>query len=616
MLRLFFIALFAVAANAAGQKPNIVFILADDLGIDDLACYGRADHLTPHLDKLAAEGVRLITAYCAQPICSPTRAALMTGKTPARLHLTTYLPGRADAPSQMLLHPKIALQLPLEERTIAEMLKEGGYATACIGKWHLGDAGFGPEKQGFDVVFAGEATTTPSAEEGGKGEYGLTARAERFIEENKARPFFLHLAHNNPHVPLAARPELVAKHARAFNPIYAAMIETLDDSIGRLLAKLDQLGLREQTLVVFTSDNGGLHVLETPNTPATRNAPFRAGKGYLYEGGLRVPAIARWPGRITPGTVMADAMISTDWVPTLLEVAGLPIPKDLDGISLAGLFTRGEHLPGRALYWHFPHYTNQGSKPAGAVREGDWKCIEHYEDGRVELFNLADDKGETTDLSVREPKRAADLRGKLAAWRQSVGAQENTPNPRFDPALAKMIYDDMDTSRLAPSATVAELGEKLKTWRSLMNRALEPDAFNKAIGPVIILRAKDAEIHGTTLRYEPQPQKNTLGFWTRAADWASWKFDLAKAGFYEIEMLQGCSDGGSEVEVSIGERKLHMTVQSTGHFQNFIPVKIGTVMLPAGANALTVKPTLQRGAAIMDLRAVTLKPSVDASNKL
>jgi hypothetical protein len=197
-----------------------------------------------------------------------------------------------------------------------------------------------------------------------------------------------------------------------------------------------------------------------------------------------------------------------------------------------------------------------------------------------------------------------------------VGAQENTPNPRFDPALAKMIYADMDTSRLAPSATAAELGEKLKSWRSLMNRALEPDAVDKAIGPVIILRANDAEIHGATLRYEPQPQKNTLGFWTRAADWVSWKFDLAKAGFYEIEMLQGCSNGGSEVEVSIGEHKLQMTVPSTGHFQNFIPVKIGTIMLPAGSNVLTVKPTLQRGAAIMDLRAVTLKPSVDASNKL
>lgn len=597
-----------LVARAAEEKPNIVFILADDLGVNDLGCYGRKEHVTPHLDELATQGVRFTTAYCAQPICSPTRAALMTGKTPARLHLTTYLPGRPDAPSQMLLHPRIEEQLPLAEQTIAEMLRAAGYTTACIGKWHLGDGRYGPKEQGFDVVFAGTANTTPSSNEGGKGEYELTARAEQFMAENKDRPFFLYLAHNTPHVPLDAKRELIAKNSAAFNPLYAAMIETLDDCVGRVLAKLDVLGLREHTLVIFTSDNGGLHVLESANTPATHNTPFRAGKGYLYEGGLRIPLIVRWPGKTTAGRVEAAPVISTDWVPTLLDVAGVPLPANLDGVSLARLLAGAGDLPARPLFWHFPHYTNQGGRPGGAIREGEWKLIEHYETGRAELFDLSADASETTDLSMREPARAAELRGKLAAWRQSIGAQENTPNPHFDPDLARSIYEEIDTSRIPPAATAAMQRVKLTSWRALMDGALKTEAIERAIGPVIILRAKDAEIHGATLRYEPQPHKNTIGFWTKQDDWVSWGFDVVNAGTYEVEMLQGCSGGGSEVDVSVGERTLPMTVLQTGHFQNFVPVNIGKVTLPSGRHLLVVKPRNKRGAAVMDLRAVTLKP--------
>ncbi len=456
---------------AATDRPNIVVILADDLGINDLHCYGREEHQTPHLDRLAKDGIRFTAAYCAQPICSPSRAAIMTGKTPAQLHLTTFLPGRRDAASQLLLHPQIQQQLPLAETTIAEYLKAAGYATACIGKWHLGGAAFGPKEQGFDVVHAGKANTPPTATEGGKGEFDLTAAAEKFITENKDRPFFLYLPHNNPHVVLNAQPELIAKHKDAFNPIYAAMIETLDASVGRLLAKLDELELRQKTLVIFLSDNGGLHVPETPNTPATHNSPYRAGKGFVYEGGLRIPLIMRWPGVIAADQTSTTPVIQTDLVPTLLSVAGAKSETPFDGVDLSPMFA-GKKIPSRALYWHFPHYTNQGSKPAGAIRAGDWKLIEHYEDGQVELFNLAEDRSEATNLAAQEPQRAKELRALLSAWRKETGAQENTKNPTFDAAAHRVIYHDTDVSKLQPKQTAAETAVPLKGWRDAMDAAV------------------------------------------------------------------------------------------------------------------------------------------------
>ncbi|MCX7827453.1 MAG: sulfatase-like hydrolase/transferase, partial [Verrucomicrobiae bacterium] len=320
---------FSFAAEKA-DRPNILFILADDLGINDLHCYGRQEHPTPPLDRMAAAGTRFTSAYCAQPICSPSRAAIMTGKNPARLHLTTYLPGRPDCRSQKLRHPVIRQQLPLEEKTIAEHLKEAGYATACLGKWHLGGKGFLPTDQGFDFYHPGQANTQPSETEGGKGEYDLTAQAEKFIEENRARPFFVYLAHNSPHIPYAAKAKLVEKNRQALEPVYAAVIETLDDTVGRLLAKLDALGLARKTIVIFTSDNGGLHVPEGPHKVITHNTPFRAGKGFLYEGGLRIPLIVRWPGRVPAGRVVNAPVINTDWLPTLLEFAGVPVPMGLD----------------------------------------------------------------------------------------------------------------------------------------------------------------------------------------------------------------------------------------------------------------------------------------------
>ncbi len=455
----------------AADRPNIVFILADDLGINDLGCYGRKEHKTPHLDKLAADGMRFANAYAACPVCSPTRAAILTGLHPARLRITTFLPGRGDAPSQKLLHPKIHLQLALEAKTLAEYLKAAGYATGCIGKWHLGGANFGPKEQGFDFVHAGKPNTTPSETEGGKGEFDLAAKANEFLAANKDKPFFLYLAHNTPHIPLAAKKELVAKYKDAFNPVYAAIIEEMDASVGRVLAKLDELKLSEKTIVVFTSDNGGLHVPELKEDPPTHNSPWRAGKGFLYEGGIRVPAIVRWPGTVKPGTTSDVPAISTDWTPTFLNAAKLKPDADLDGLSLLRAL-EGMSFPTRNLYWHIPHYTNQGSRPSGALRSGGWKLTVNYEDGSHELYNLGADPGETRDISNTRPVIAQGLRQQFDTWLKTVDAQGNEPNPAFDKELHRTLYRDTDVSTLKPKATAALTAEPLRAWRKAIDDAV------------------------------------------------------------------------------------------------------------------------------------------------
>lgn len=467
---LFFCGL-AARCPAAPDRPNIVFILADDLGINDLNCYGRKDHSTPNVDKLAAQGMRFATAY-AQPTCSPSRAALLTGKDAARLHLTDWLPGRPDCPSQMLLQAKITQQLPLAETTLAEEFKKAGYITACIGKWHLGGRGFMPEDQGFDVVHAGRASTVPSDTEGGKGEFDLTRQAEDFLVKNKDRPFFLFLSHYSPHIPYAAKKATLAKNAAAFDPLYAAVIESLDDTVGRLLRTLESLNLDRRTIVVFTSDNGGLKGPEMPYVRITHNTPYRAGKGFVYEGGLRVPLIIRWPDRIASGKVIDGPVSNTDWMPTLLALAGLPPPQGIDGQSFAKvLLGQGDVIP-RPLFWHIPHYTNQGGLPGGAVRDGVWKYIETYDTGRSELYNLADDPGEVMDLSSSEPKRTALLREKLAGWRQAVGAQINVTNPGFEPALYSRLYRQFDPSRYDPLAADLTQRAKAEEWMKLMDAVM------------------------------------------------------------------------------------------------------------------------------------------------
>ena len=592
-----------------------MLIFADDLGITDLGCYGRNEHHTPNLDRLETQGMKFTCAYAAQPICSPSRAALMTGKCPARLNLTNFLPGRADAPSQRLLHPRIEGQLPLEEVTIAELLRGAGYATGLFGKWHLGDAGFGPDAQGFDVsVSPPMRENNPTIETGGKSEFAITAAAEKFIEQHRERPFFCYVPHYNPHIPLAAAPELIEKNRDAFQPIYAAMIETLDMAVGRLMAKVESLGLTERTIFIFTSDNGGLHVLEFPGTPATHNRPYRAGKGYVYEGGLREPLLIRWPGVVKPGSVCETPVVLTDLVPTLLEAGGVDVAKTvgpLDGVSLAKAL-RGEPMSARTLYWHFPHYTNQGSRPAGAIRDGDWKLVEQFEDGSVELFNLADDITETKNLAEAQPARAKELLAKLQAWRTSVGARMMLPNPEFDESLHHRLYVDQDPSLLKPDKTAAVMEPVWQDWRSAMNAAVK--GHRAAVTPArgdIRLHAQDARVHAKTMRYEPQPNKNVLGYWTNAADWADWEFDAPAAGKYEVEIQQGCGagSGGAKVAVEVNGQTLEFIVQETGHFQQMITRNIGTVNLTAGKQILSVRPQTKPGAAVMDLRRVVLRPT-------
>ena len=612
-MRFFLALLFVAFSLQAADKPNIVLIFADDLGVNDLGCYGRKDHRTPNLDRLAKEGVRFTNAYTAQPICSPSRAALMTGKCPARLHLTNFLPGRADAPSQKLRQPRIEGQLPLEEWTIAELLKGAGYATGLFGKWHLGGAGYSPKEQGFDEVVSPPANTKPSDVEGGKGEYAITAAAEKFMEANKDKPFFCYVPHNNPHIPIGAKPELTAKNKDAYHPEYAAMIETLDDAVGRLMAKVQALGLAEKTIFIFTADNGGLHCLEFPGTPATHNTPFRAGKGYLYEGGLREPLIIRWPGVAKPASESAEPVVLTDLVPTLLKAAGVDPAKTvgpLDGVDITKAI-RGEAMPQRALFWHFPNYTNQGGRPAGAVREGQWKLVEQYEDGSTELFDLSADIGETKNVAKENAAVADSLKKKLAEWRTSVGAQMPEPNPDFDAAKHKALYVDFDPSVQKSGATAAADGAKWEAWRKAMNEAVKGSKVRVTPAKGIIsLHARAATVHAVKMKYEEQTYKNVLGFWVNPADWAEWTFETTAPGTYTLDILQGCGkgSGGAEVEFAIGEQKFTTKIVETGHFQHMIRRDLGTVKLPAGKHTLTVKPKTKPGGAVMDLREVRLVP--------
>jgi arylsulfatase A-like enzyme len=578
----------------AAERTNVVVILMDDLGGRDLGCYGSTYYRTPHLDRLAAAGMKFTDAYAACPVCSPSRAALLTGKYPARLNLTDWLPGRPDRPDQKLLRPVINQQLPKEEATLADRLRAAGYTTGQVGKWHLGGKGFEPDRRGFDVTVAGDEAGSPRSyfapyksregrfmpglEKAPEGEYltdRLTAEAEKFIEANRDRPFFLYLAHYAVHIPLRAKADVVARYKAGGpagtqnNPVYAAMIESMDDSVGRIVAKLDELNLSGRTAVLFTSDNGGLSVLEGPNTPSTINSPFREGKGYLYEGGTRVPLLVRWPGVTRPDTVSGRPVSGIDFLPTILDLCGLKNESKVDGVSLRPVLAGQGDLPPRPQYWHYPHYSNQGGRPGSSIRDGDFKLIEFFEDGRRELYDVRKDAGETRNLALEQPEKAKELAGKLEAWRREVGARVMRPNPAYV-------------------------------------------ANPQAADGVVTLPARTADVHGVQVRYEALPHKNTLAFWTRAEDWVSWDFTLSKPGKFTVEILQGCGkgQGGSEVEFSIGGQKLAATVEDTGHFQNFKARAIGTVALDRpGRYTLEVRPKSKPGVAVMDLRSVTLKPA-------
>lgn len=439
-------------------RPNIVFILADDLGYTDLACYGSKYYETPNIDRLAGDGVRFTDGYTCGPNCQPTRVALLSGQYGPRTGV--YTVGgidRFDWRSRPLRPVDNVTQLPLDKVTIADTLKEAGYATGMFGKWHLGnDAAHHPSKRGFDEAIAASGVhfdfKTDPPTEYPEGQYladFLTDRAVEFIERHQAEPFFLYLPHFAVHNPIQAKKELI-KRFKAKPPVgghrdptYAAMIASLDESVGRILATLDKLGLAENTLVIFSSDNGGVggyRRVGLDKDGITDNAPLKGGKGTFAEGGVRVPHIVRWKGKIDPGQTNDTPINSVDLYPTLIEIAGADAPADytLDGVSYVPLLTgERQSLDRDAIYWHFPGYlgasTNQWrTTPVGSVRSGDWKLMEYFEGGRLELYNLKDDIGEHHNLAEEEPAKTQALHDKLVAWRESVGARMPKANNAQD----------------------------------------------------------------------------------------------------------------------------------------------------------------------------------------
>ncbi|MBP7143034.1 MAG: sulfatase [Opitutaceae bacterium] len=435
----------------AAQRPNIVFILIDDMGAADGGCFGSRFYHTPNLDRFAAESVKFTQAYASCAVCSPSRAAILTGKAPARLHLTDWIPGEHEPANSRLRLPDWQKHLPVSEVTLAEALKPLGYATASIGKWHLG-GGRSPLEYGFDVNIGGGDTGQPAsyfwpygkegqphqvpglaAMGGGPGEYltdRLTDEALRFIDSHRAKPFFLYLAHYAVHSPFMGKKDLIEEASKRppadgqANTVYAAMLQSVDDSVGRILRRLEELHLDENTIVVFTSDNGGAVHIGTP--PATANGSLRMGKGFPYEGGLRVPLLVKAPGA-GRGTICDTPVISHDFYPTLLELAGAPRSTHaLDGISFVPALRGSSEPVHDGLFWHYPHYWFRGKvSPYSVAHVGDWKLIRFYEDNHEELYNLREDPSERKDLAQAHPRERRTLGMRLDRWLQDVGAQMN-----------------------------------------------------------------------------------------------------------------------------------------------------------------------------------------------
>lgn len=497
------------------DKMNVVFFLVDDMGWADVGCYGSTFYETPNIDQFAEEGVKFTNAYAACHVCSPTRASILTGKYPATLHLTDWLPGRKDFPFQKLLNADINQHLPFEETTLAEALKAHGYSTAIFGKWHLGEEPSGPLEHGFDLQVPRNwykccpnlGYHAPFGLEGledSEGDYltdRLTDEALKYLEANQEQPFFLYLSHFAVHDPIQGRADLVDKYeeqatqlpaseSKPFilegnpdadptlsqpaldslvntadyqdhkvlpyqtvkikqvqdNPQFAGMVESVDQSLGRVLAKLEELGLTDNTLVIFFSDNGGMSAANFGNPDriiaedqmdeayATSNLPLRGAKGWLYEGGIREPLIVRWPNEGRQGIACDVPVTSVDFFPTILEMLGLPMPEEneVDGTSIASLVKGEKALDREAIYWHFPHYSNHGQQsPGGAIRMGDYKLLEYYENNTVQLFNLKEDLGEQNDLAQSNPEKVKELKDRLHQWRDEVNAQMMPPNPDY-----------------------------------------------------------------------------------------------------------------------------------------------------------------------------------------
>jgi arylsulfatase A-like enzyme len=464
---LYIIFFFSMTMHAEKQT-NFLFFLVDDMGWADIGANGSKFHETPHIDRLAKSGMRFTQGYAAGSVCSPTRASIMTGKHPVRVNITDWIPGQSNRPTNPLLHPEDRHSLALEEVTIAEALKQNGYQTFFAGKWHLGKEGQWPTDQGFDVNIGGHHKgsppggyyapwTNPTLKAKKKGEYlteRLTNESAKFLESrDKSKPFLLYLSYYNIHTPIQPYKKRIdhykAKFEKNFigptptepehdgktrirqdNPALASMVAAVDDSVGVLLDKLEELKIKENTVVIFFSDNGGLSTLGRIGPGC--NKPLRAGKGWLYEGGIREPTIISAPGITKPGSISKKPIISMDFFPTILDLAGLPLHPELhvDGNSLLEQL-KGDDSGERTLHWHYPHYHGSTWKPGAAIREGNWKLIEFYHYNNFELYDLSNDLGEQNDLSKSNPHKAKELRAKLNKWQKKMNAKMPTPNPNF-----------------------------------------------------------------------------------------------------------------------------------------------------------------------------------------
>ena len=593
------LALLVAGANlfAAGPRPpNIIIIMADDLGYGDLACYGHPSIRTPHLDRMAAEGMRFTDFYSGAAVCTPSRAALLTGRLPVRSGMASE--------RRRVLFPDSVGGLPDAEITLAEALREQGYATACIGKWHLGHRPeFLPDRHGFDYFFglpySNDMDAAPNIPRGAAGssdprtEYWrvpllrngqeverpadqatltrrYTEESIRFIRQHKEQPFLLYLPHSMPHVPLFASKDF---QGRSLRGRYGDVVEEIDWSIGEIMRCLRDENLAERTLVIFTSDNGPWL---TQGLAGGSAGLLREGKGSTWEGGVRVPAIAWWPGKIQPGQVTSALACSMDLFTTALSLAGAPIPSDrpIDGKNLAPLLLGNGSAPRDEFFYY-------RDAQLWAVRQGPYKAHFWTQSGyRADrehhnpplLFNLQEDPSEQHNIAAQHPEIVRALH-KLA-----------------DNHLAGIESAENQLARGFIVVRPAEDG-------------------------TIRLHAKQAVTHGPLLRYEPEPHKNTLGYWMRQQDWASWDFVVEEPGIYQVEILQGCGpgSGGSEVEFRVGSQAHAITVVETSHFQDFLARDIGTFEFSEpGQYMLSVRPLRKPGLAVMDLRQVTLTPAAAA----
>ena len=540
----------AVSATEPKAKPNVVVIQVDGLGPRDLGCTGSTYYKTPNLDAFAKRGVKLEEAYAGGGGFDATQFSLLTGTAPARFNLHDSDSLQTDPGLRKLMPPKRVHEIPKSVPTIANELHAAGYVTYHNGPQHQSFARhffFGTKALGF----SDSEVNIPTFNE--------------FLKRHSDKPFFIVWECRGKWTPDA---KSLAKYKAGVlgtqgNPTHAVHVEAYDTVIGELLKELDERKLTDDTIVVVTGTGGAATVLETPETPVTSNAPYREGKGYLYEGGLRVPFLIRGPGVKTGGF----PIISADVAPTLLGLCGIKSEIEFQGINLAPQF-RGDAKadPKREFHWHQPYYTPSLGKPAGAIRAGNYKLIEYFETDRRELFDLSKDIGESRNLAAEKPEVVKEMAAKLAARRKDIGAKMPAPNPDYAP---------------------------------------NPQAKDGTI----TLPARTAFVTGTQLRFEPAPHKNTLGYWTNAADTAYFEFTVTTPGTFAVGVLQGAGkgSGGAEVELAVGDSNFKFTVKDTGGFQAFENREVGELtIVKAGRHTLTVTPKSKPGVAVMDLREVTL----------